>query len=170
MYIILYDVYLSIVNLLCCLIGEKTIIGEKAENSSSFLTKWHMIAQWNLALGRVNKCYLVTLSEPCKHGQQMFNMQWWWWRFLPLDLSCDDGLVYSYDDLDPAQIHENSCQREELVPVRLDMEIEGQKLRDTFTWNKNGRHFRLGYYTCTFIAEFQFCLVAFFFYIVAILL
>lgn len=25
-----------------------------------------------------------------------------------------------------------------LVPIRLDMEIEGQKLRDTFTWNKNG--------------------------------
>lgn len=45
---------------------------------------------------------------------------------------------HSYDDLDPAQIHENSCQREELVPIRLDMEIEGQKLRDTFTWNKNG--------------------------------
>ncbi|XP_076044321.1 SWI/SNF related, matrix associated, actin dependent regulator of chromatin, subfamily b, member 1 isoform X2 [Oratosquilla oratoria] len=42
-----------------------------------------------------------------------------------------------YDDLDPAQIHENSCQKEELVPIRLDMEIEGQKLRDTFTWNKS---------------------------------
>ncbi|KAL7648178.1 UNVERIFIED_CONTAM: hypothetical protein RMT77_000081 [Armadillidium vulgare] len=42
-----------------------------------------------------------------------------------------------YDDLDPAQIHENSCQAEELVPIRLDMEIEGQKLRDTFTWNRN---------------------------------
>ncbi|KAK7078066.1 SWI SNF, matrix associated, actin dependent regulator of chromatin, subfamily b, member 1 [Halocaridina rubra] len=42
-----------------------------------------------------------------------------------------------YDDLDPAQIHENSCQKEELVPIRLDMEIDGQKLRDTFTWNKN---------------------------------
>lgn len=25
-----------------------------------------------------------------------------------------------------------------LVPIRLDMELEGQKLRDTFTWNKNG--------------------------------
>lgn len=47
-------------------------------------------------------------------------------------------LPHSYDDLDPAQIHENSCQKEELVPIRLDMEIEGQKLRDTFTWNKNG--------------------------------
>lgn len=42
-----------------------------------------------------------------------------------------------YDDLDPAQIHENSMQPEILVPVRLDMEIDGHKLRDTFTWNKN---------------------------------
>jgi hypothetical protein len=23
------------------------------------------------------------------------------------------------------------------VPIRLDMDIEGQKLRDTFLWNKN---------------------------------
>ena len=43
-----------------------------------------------------------------------------------------------YDDLDPALIHENASQSEVLVPVRLDMEIEGHKLRDTFTWNKNG--------------------------------
>jgi len=42
-----------------------------------------------------------------------------------------------YDDLDPALIHENATQSEILVPVRLDMEIEGHKLRDTFTWNKN---------------------------------
>ncbi|CAD0204535.1 unnamed protein product [Chrysodeixis includens] len=31
----------------------------------------------------------------------------------------------------------NSSQKQILVPIRLDMEIEGQKLRDTFTWNKN---------------------------------
>ena len=43
-----------------------------------------------------------------------------------------------YDDLEPALIHENASQSEILVPVRLDMEIEGHKLRDTFTWNKNG--------------------------------
>ncbi|KAL3185875.1 hypothetical protein MRX96_028755 [Rhipicephalus microplus] len=42
-----------------------------------------------------------------------------------------------YDDLDPATLHENSAQPEVLVPIRLDMEIEGHKLRDTFTWNKN---------------------------------
>ena len=44
----------------------------------------------------------------------------------------------SYDDLDPSQIHENASQQEVLVPIRLDMEYEGQKLRDCFTWNKNG--------------------------------
>lgn len=29
------------------------------------------------------------------------------------------------------------------MPIRLDMEIEGQKLRDTFTWNKNGKFHRI---------------------------
>ncbi|XP_076472854.1 SWI/SNF-related matrix-associated actin-dependent regulator of chromatin subfamily B member 1-A-like [Babylonia areolata] len=42
-----------------------------------------------------------------------------------------------FDDTDPAQIHENAQQREVLVPIRLDVELEGQKLRDCFTWNKN---------------------------------
>ena len=27
---------------------------------------------------------------------------------------------------------------EVLVPIRLDIDMDGQKLRDTFTWNKNG--------------------------------
>lgn len=49
----------------------------------------------------------------------------------------DSGLR-SFDDHDPAVIHENAAQLEALVPIRLDMEIEGQKLRDTFTWNMNG--------------------------------
>lgn len=47
-------------------------------------------------------------------------------------------IYFSYDDTDPASIHENANFSELLVPIRLDMEIEGQKLRDTFTWNKNG--------------------------------
>lgn len=47
-------------------------------------------------------------------------------------------MYFSYDDTDPASIHENANFSELLVPIRLDMEIEGQKLRDTFTWNKNG--------------------------------
>ncbi|XP_060561098.1 SWI/SNF-related matrix-associated actin-dependent regulator of chromatin subfamily B member 1-like isoform X3 [Ruditapes philippinarum] len=42
-----------------------------------------------------------------------------------------------YDDSDPSQNHENANQLENLVPIRLDMEYEGQKLRDCFTWNKN---------------------------------
>ena len=48
-------------------------------------------------------------------------------------------LSYSYDDSDPSAIHENSSLPEVLVPIRLDMEYEGQKLRDCFTWNKNGK-------------------------------
>ena len=43
----------------------------------------------------------------------------------------------AFDDLDPAIIHENANQPDFLVPIRLDMEIDGHKLRDTFTWNKN---------------------------------
>nr|XP_023696470.1 SWI/SNF-related matrix-associated actin-dependent regulator of chromatin subfamily B member 1 isoform X3 [Paramormyrops kingsleyae] len=42
-----------------------------------------------------------------------------------------------FDDHDPAVIHENAMQPEVLVPIRLDMEIDGQKLRDAFTWNMN---------------------------------
>jgi hypothetical protein len=53
--------------------------------------------------------------------------------------SCKHQIVsISFDDTDPSTIHENSNQPELLVPIRLDMEIEGQKLRDTFTWNRNG--------------------------------
>lgn len=43
-----------------------------------------------------------------------------------------------FDDTDPDLNVENASHPEVLVPIRLDMEIEGQKLRDTFTWNKNG--------------------------------
>jgi len=42
-----------------------------------------------------------------------------------------------YDDHDMAAIHEAAKQNEDLIPIRLDIEIDGQKLRDTFTWNKN---------------------------------
>ena len=64
--------------------------------------------------------------------------------------------AYRYDDLEPSVIHENSTQTEVLVPVRLDMEIEGHKLRDTFTWNKNGKfllvdlYFIIGYKLSSF--------------------
>ncbi|XP_053617100.1 SWI/SNF-related matrix-associated actin-dependent regulator of chromatin subfamily B member 1-A isoform X1 [Plodia interpunctella] len=42
-----------------------------------------------------------------------------------------------FDDTDMTAMLENASQKQVLVPIRLDMEIEGQKLRDTFTWNKN---------------------------------
>ncbi|KAF2356476.1 SNF5/SMARCB1/INI1 [Trinorchestia longiramus] len=42
-----------------------------------------------------------------------------------------------YDDLEPALLQDNADQQDDLVPIRLDMEIEGTKLRDTFTWNRN---------------------------------
>lgn len=45
-----------------------------------------------------------------------------------------------FDDTDPQLNTDNADQNEVLVPIRLDMEIEGQKLRDTFTWNKNGTY------------------------------
>lgn len=49
-------------------------------------------------------------------------------------------VLLSFDDHDPAVIHENAAQVEALVPIRLDMEIDGQKLRDAFTWNMNGKY------------------------------
>jgi SWI/SNF-related matrix-associated actin-dependent regulator of chromatin subfamily B protein 1 len=44
----------------------------------------------------------------------------------------------SYDDLNQEAVIEGSNQPELLVPIRIDLEIDGQKLRETFTWNKNG--------------------------------
>lgn len=42
-----------------------------------------------------------------------------------------------FDDVQPLLISENSEHPEVLVPIRVDLEYDGQKLRDTFTWNKN---------------------------------
>eukprot|EP00112_Aurelia_sp_Birch-Aquarium-sp1_P007745 Seg1845.15 transcript_id=Seg1845.15/GoldUCD/mRNA.D3Y31 product="SWI/SNF-related matrix-associated actin-dependent regulator of chromatin subfamily B member 1" protein_id=Seg1845.15/GoldUCD/D3Y31 len=42
-----------------------------------------------------------------------------------------------YDDHDMAAIHEAAALPEDLIPIRLDIELDGQKLRDSFTWNKN---------------------------------
>jgi SWI/SNF-related matrix-associated actin-dependent regulator of chromatin subfamily B protein 1 len=42
-----------------------------------------------------------------------------------------------YDDLDPAMVHLISNVDEFLIPIRLDMELEGLRLRDTFVWNKH---------------------------------
>lgn len=41
------------------------------------------------------------------------------------------------DDTDPAMALKNSCQSENLVPITLDMDIDGKKLKDTFLWNEN---------------------------------
>ena len=54
----------------------------------------------------------------------------------------------SYDDHDMAAIHEAAAQPEVLVPIRLDIDIDGQKLRDTFTWNKNGLYFSVSWRSC----------------------
>ena len=45
----------------------------------------------------------------------------------------------SYNDKFPALLYETANQPEMLVPIRLDIDIDGQKLRETFTWNKNGK-------------------------------
>jgi SWI/SNF-related matrix-associated actin-dependent regulator of chromatin subfamily B protein 1 len=42
-----------------------------------------------------------------------------------------------FDDHDPAVIRHHAIQPEVLLPVRLDLDIEGHKLRDVFTWNRN---------------------------------
>lgn len=44
----------------------------------------------------------------------------------------------SYNDKFPALLYQTATQPEVLVPIRLDIDIDGQKLRETFTWNKNG--------------------------------
>jgi len=54
-------------------------------------------------------------------------------------INCKLFLSYSYDDHDMAAIHVAAKQNEDLIPIRLDIELDGQKLRDTFTWNKNGK-------------------------------
>ena len=46
--------------------------------------------------------------------------------------------LVSYDDKPPQVVAEQAALPEVLVPIRLDMEIDNIKLRDTFTWNKNG--------------------------------
>ncbi len=40
------------------------------------------------------------------------------------------------DDSDPVAYHDNALQLEHLVPIRLDIESDGVKLRDCFTWNR----------------------------------
>uniref|UniRef100_A0A8C1UEP5 SWI/SNF related, matrix associated, actin dependent regulator of chromatin, subfamily b, member 1a n=1 Tax=Cyprinus carpio TaxID=7962 RepID=A0A8C1UEP5_CYPCA len=58
-------------------------------------------------------------------------------KYKAVSISTEPPAYLSFDDHDPAVIHENATQPEILVPIRLDMEIDGQKLRDAFTWNMN---------------------------------
>ena len=55
-----------------------------------------------------------------------------------LHLVVGKSSLLSYDDKNPAGLCEAATLPEVLVPIRLDIDIDGQKLRDTFTWNKNG--------------------------------
>ena len=47
---------------------------------------------------------------------------------------------YRFNDKDPNTYYEAAMLPEVLVPIRLDIDMDGQKLRDTFTWNKNGTY------------------------------
>ncbi|OAF71280.1 SWI/SNF-related matrix-associated actin-dependent regulator of chromatin subfamily B member 1, partial [Intoshia linei] len=42
-----------------------------------------------------------------------------------------------FDDLNYKELINNAKNKNELIPIRLDMEIEGQKLRDCFNWNRS---------------------------------
>jgi len=42
-----------------------------------------------------------------------------------------------YDDHNVPAVHEAANEEVDLIPIRFDLDIDGQKLRDTFTWNKN---------------------------------
>ncbi|TKR78065.1 hypothetical protein L596_018932 [Steinernema carpocapsae] len=47
---------------------------------------------------------------------------------------CPDDVIDGFK-----KVLENSDQSEELIPIRLDMELDGVKLRDTFCYNKNDK-------------------------------
>lgn len=37
------------------------------------------------------------------------------------------------------RLPEHTLKEEKLVPIRIDLEAEGYRLSDTFTWNLNGK-------------------------------
>lgn len=70
-------------------------------------------------------------------------------------MACDDySLCLSYDDSNPEAIQMNAEQPEDLIPIRLDMEFDGQKLRDCFVWNRNGMYQR-GNHLASRLAKFS---------------
>lgn len=44
------------------------------------------------------------------------------------------------NDIDEGAMHEAAKLDEYLVPIRLDIDLEGHRLRDTLTWNKNEKN------------------------------
>ena len=66
----------------------------------------------------------------CTYTRVIFCIIWYFYLLL---------ISHSYDDKNPAALYEAAAIQEMLVPIRLDIDIEGQKLRDTFTWNKSGK-------------------------------
>ena len=46
----------------------------------------------------------------------------------------------SFAHPDEEMAHQAAKIKEDLVPIRLDMEIDGRKLRDVFTWNRNEKY------------------------------
>lgn len=52
----------------------------------------------------------------------------------------------------PRKIPVDDANRPELlVPVRLELDIEHHKMRDTFIWNLNGSHFILRHSCCVIL-------------------
>lgn len=50
------------------------------------------------------------------------------------------NVFYTKKKKSPAEaIKEQATKEDVLVPIRIDLEHEGYKLRDTFTWNLNGK-------------------------------
>lgn len=44
------------------------------------------------------------------------------------------------NDIDDVTMHEAAELDENLIPIRLDVDLEGHRLRDTITWNKNEKN------------------------------
>ncbi|CAJ0949656.1 unnamed protein product, partial [Mesorhabditis belari] len=65
----------------------------------------------------------VPASHPSAHGRGKFKTK---------------DSIYSTEDLEQARkLLDNADKPEDLIPIRLDMEIDGIKLRDTFCYNRN---------------------------------
>ncbi|KAE9553528.1 hypothetical protein FO519_003277 [Halicephalobus sp. NKZ332] len=51
---------------------------------------------------------------------------------------CNREMIYHHEwHFDNSQLLENASHDEELVPIRLDMDIDGVRVRDTFCYNRN---------------------------------